>query len=443
MPTPPRLPADRPMAARSAIATQSPVTPASRGAAGPRPFPPAICHEEAAPAITSSRRHRLWELAHKCHCPIVGTCFEVNDLRRLMARVMHFPRETGDFVLHTTAVGACEKRGPLSELLHKQLEKRYAVTVRRYASARDTPALSALWAEARLSGQDLPAALWATLTHPACNDTLTQEIYGDIHMIQHQIGAGARASLSDLKALRHDNATLQAQLAETRQALDALRREKIASADHLTARVAQLRADLMAREGQLASAREALSCLQADLPALRDREALQQRAREAALRAAESRSEVQRLGAENRRLRELLDQAAALPAPAGHVVESSPTPIPLPPATRPASLGGKCVLCVGGRTGAVDAYRTLVESRGGRFLHHDGGLEESMQRMDGALAAADLVICQAGCISHNAYWRVKERCKRTGKRCIFLKGSGISSFAREIGGAVPPVDAGY
>lgn len=44
----------------------------------------------------------------------------------------------------------------------------------------------------------------------------------------------------------------------------------------------------------------------------------------------------------------------------------------------------------------------------------------------------DLVICPASCISHNAYWRVKEQCKRTGKPCVFLRSPGVSSFQRVI-----------
>ena len=100
-------------------------------------------------------------------------------------------------------------------------------------------------------------------------------------------------------------------------------------------------------------------------------------------------------------------------------------------------LSGKCVLCVGGRSGAVDAYRQRIEQYGGRFLHHDGGLEENLHRIDSALAAADLVICQAGCISHNAYWRVKEQCKRTGKPCVFLRSPGVSSLQRVIEEAPP------
>jgi hypothetical protein len=58
--------------------------------------------------------------------------------------------------------------------------------------------------------------------------------------------------------------------------------------------------------------------------------------------------------------------------------------------------------------------------------------------LQASLAAADLVICQTGCISHNAYWKVKDFCKRTGKRCIFVENPSTSSFARGL--AQIPVD---
>ena len=45
----------------------------------------------------------------------------------------------------------------------------------------------------------------------------------------------------------------------------------------------------------------------------------------------------------------------------------------------------------------------------------------SVQQLESTLAAADLVICQAGCVSHDAYGRVKDHCKRTGKRCMFVR----------------------
>ncbi|MBI3711682.1 MAG: DUF2325 domain-containing protein, partial [Burkholderiales bacterium] len=90
------------------------------------------------------------------------------------------------------------------------------------------------------------------------------------------------------------------------------------------------------------------------------------------------------------------------------------------------------VLCVGGRSGNVSSYRDLIERVGGRFIHHDGGMEDNSSLLESSLAAADLVICQTGCISHSAYWRVKEFCKRTGKRCVFVENPSVSSLARGL-----------
>ena len=64
--------------------------------------------------------------------------------------------------------------------------------------------------------------------------------------------------------------------------------------------------------------------------------------------------------------------------------------------------------------------------------HHDVGLEDSSSQFDASLAAADLVICQTGCISHSAYWRVKDHCKRHGKRCVFVDNPSVSSLARGL-----------
>ena len=55
-----------------------------------------------------------------------------------------------------------------------------------------------------------------------------------------------------------------------------------------------------------------------------------------------------------------------------------------------------------------------------------------MHRLDASLAAADLVICQAGCISHSAYWLVKDHCKRTGKRCVYVDKPSASAFERGL-----------
>jgi hypothetical protein len=102
------------------------------------------------------------------------------------------------------------------------------------------------------------------------------------------------------------------------------------------------------------------------------------------------------------------------------------------------SLVSRSILCVGGRNSQVPIFRDLVERQGGRFTHHDGGIEDNPHRLDASLAAADLVICQTGCLSHNAYWLVKDHCKRHGKRCVYLESASVAGFVRGL--ALIPVE---
>jgi len=104
--------------------------------------PPALPKAQVA---VGSRRRKLWEISHKFHCPIVGVCFECDELRRLMHKVMHLPRDASDFMLHTTAVGACEERSRLAEILQKSLEKRYQLSIRQLAACKSVAELRRAW----------------------------------------------------------------------------------------------------------------------------------------------------------------------------------------------------------------------------------------------------------------------------------------------------------
>ncbi len=53
--------------------------------------------------------------------------------------------------------------------------------------------------------------------------------------------------------------------------------------------------------------------------------------------------------------------------------------------------------------------------------------------LDEGLAAADLVICQTGCISHDDYWRVQDHCRRTGKPCILVDQAALPCAAQGPG----------
>jgi hypothetical protein len=379
-----------------------------------------------------SKRRKIWALPHKFHCPVIGVCFEVGHLRALMAKVLVFPRDTTDFVLHTTAVGACETRSQLAELMQKNLEKRYQLIVQRFSTAKNANELLTRWREASRTSNDLAGALWASWTHPACNAELEQEIYNDIHMIQHQVGTAGRASLSQLKELKADNLRLNTQLLDARREIEALRTEKSNEIRLLQQHLSAMRVAMAGKDASTANLNSQFDQLQQSMPDLKSRQELARRASEAEARAFALAADNQQLVLKNEHLEQLARHADET---IKHLLVNDDHPAEPAKATDEAAnaaLAGKCILCVGGRSGSVDSYRQVVEQRGGRFLHHDGGLEESLHRIDSSLAAADLVVCQAGCISHNAYWRVKEQCKRTGTQCVFVKSAGISSFERMV-----------
>lgn len=50
--------------------------------------------------------------------------------------------------------------------------------------------------------------------------------------------------------------------------------------------------------------------------------------------------------------------------------------------------------------------------------------------LEASLVAADLVICQTGCLSHGAYWLVQDHCKRTGKACVLVEAPEALRIAR-------------
>ncbi len=390
---------------------------------------PAATLSPAQPA-TGTRRRRLWDLDTHAHCPLVGVCVPIAALRRLVGKVLGAPAADDDYELHSGAVSECRRRNRLSEALQKHLDQRYQLLLRRAATLKTTEDLAAWWIEAS-AGHDLPGALWATITHPRCTPGLEYSVLGQVHMLQHQVGMATRVELERFEALIDENAVLshelsQAQGRSTRQAAVFAQR-----VEALESELVRQRALTVARQTELAHQRELTAALEAAVPQLRERHALAQQVAE--LRAQVQDLQRELVGArEAAHRRQLRSEDSAQPAPA-----ITPTALTEPTTATPAAdpartLADRSVLCVGGRTASIPLYRLVVERTGGRFLHHDGGEEDNPAKLDATLAAADLVICQTGCVSHGAYWRVKDHCKRTGKRCVFVETPSRSALERAL-----------
>lgn len=387
---------------------------------------------QAPPAAAGRRRKKVWELPTRWHCPLVGTCLPVAEMRRLAKRAGVDAAEMSDYTLHTVVVGHCGEHGDVAGRLQRLLDEHFAAAVARFSKAKGEAAVLALWREALAAG-DVAGALWAAWSHADLGEDGGKDIYGDIHMLSHQMGASARADLRRLAALEQDNARLRDEAAALRLGLGEAQRQREREVANLERRLAEAedRAVRLARNDvELAAARRAMAgynTLKERAEALgRRAEALEERNAANARRATAAETELAEARTELAATAGALESALGLcdgVAGAGGCGRSCPAE---------AQLAGRCVLCIGGRTGSVDGYRRLVEASGGRFLHHDGGQEESLHRLDAIVAGADAVVCQAGCVSHAAYWRLKDACKKLGKPCVFLKSPGVTSFARGL-----------
>jgi uncharacterized coiled-coil protein SlyX len=384
-------------------------------------------------ASVGSRRRRLWDLGGHAHCPVIGVCLPLPAMRRLARKVMDGEPVTDDYELHCGMVADCKRRTPMAEAVQRELDRRFLLPLRRAAARKTEEALAGWWQEQGTS-KDLPGALWATLTHPRCTDALEHHVLGQVHMIQHQVGMASRVELARFEALIDENAVLARELAGAQQRSARQAAEHANRVEALQSEVVRLRGQVMAAQGVAAALRQDLHELRSTMPDLDIRRRLAGRSAQQEERLRELLRALQQERGEVARLRDLL---AALAAPAAATQGQMPAAQLLELKPRPAApmetpLAERAVLCVGGRTASVPVYRRLIESRGARFLHHDGGEEHGAGPLESTLAAADLVICQAGCVSHNAYWRVKDHCKRTGKRCVFVDTPSATSLQRAL-----------
>ena len=201
-----------------------------------------------------------------------------------------------------------------------------------------------------------------------------------------------------------EHAALLTQYGSVQKRCSRLLIEQARDIERLQAEVMQLRAAVVARDSALAYAREDRAALEASIPGLPRRIAL--------ARHVETLMErIQTLTRESKRWQWWGSRPAARVPVAAHK---------------------KAVLCIGQDASDADVARELVETAGGRFLHHDGNAAIDTPAFEASLVAADLVICQTGCVSHDAYWRAQDHCKRTGKQCVMVDRPQVMHLVRSV-----------
>jgi hypothetical protein len=391
------------------------------------PLPPRMIEPQLDLASQGrSRRTRIWELSHHLHCSIVGTCLSTGELRQVLGKVGPVANDCSDHDLHGSGVTLAGQRDGSAKLLHKALDRKHRIAIARFDKAGTVDAVRAEWREAVKRG-DIPGGYWAAMTHPAASDALVREIFGEVHMLSHLVGAANRADIRRLAELEAENDRLHAKLARQQDQL----RDGITRRD---ARIQELN-DLLARRigeeaeaGQRDDASEhaALEGLVASL---------EQRMRSESNRRIAVEERLARLTGELAREREqhaaVRRQAAALREEL-EAIEADLAPQAPKADSAPASLAGLSVLYVGGRADRLGHLRALSEQRGAKFLHHDGGVEDRSGLLAGLVSRADIVLFPVDCVSHEAVAIVKRLCRQTAKPYVPLRSSGTGSFVSAL-----------
>jgi Uncharacterized protein conserved in bacteria (DUF2325) len=378
-----------------------------------------------------SRRTKIWELSNHLHCSIVGTCLSTGELRQVLSKAGMAADGASDHDLHGQGVLLANLRDGRGKLLHKALDKRHRRVIGRFEKAKTIDEVRGLWREAVRQG-DIPGAYWATLTHPATNDALIREIFGEVHMLSHLVGAANRADIRRLSELEAENATLREKLLRQQDHL----RDGITARDARIRELGNLLASRIVDQAQPengASDQPALSELIASLERrLRSETNRRATVEERLARAnAELGREREQRGALQRRERALSEELEAFEAGFAPQTEDGRT-------AAPSSLAGFTLLYVGGRTDKLGHLRASSERLGARFLHHDGGVDDRSGLLGGLVSRADVVMFPVDCVSHEAVGTVKRLCRQMSKPFVPLRSTGMGSFLAALSRATLP-----
>ncbi len=379
-------------------------------------------------------RRKLWEIDERLCCPIIGNCLTAGEMQKLYRQCGFVGAALdSEFDVHHALVAASKERGVNAKRIHKMLDKKYANAVRQFSKAESDREVAKLWQKLFQKGE-ITGPLWAVATHPMVSVKEINEIYGEVHMLSHKISRTSHSVLRQVRNQEKQIEQLELNISRERQRYQ----QKLAEIEEENVRL----------QGQLTSKKvverrieQGVMTLSGDKIAFRKRESSQRGGE----RIAHLESRLGSLGRENRELRERLrqfekrqselseenslleQQLVTVLSGSGNEADSCAKCV-----GPEQSLCGQCVLYVGGRSGIKGHYREVVEQRQADFIHHDGGREDSVNRLHGDVVRADRVYCAIDCVSHSAMHNVKELCRRHGKPLTMLRSSGLSTLIRGL-----------
>lgn len=393
--------------------------------------------DEKVEVSRKSGRRKLWDLERSFACPVIGNCLTMEELRKLGRQCkIDIPEDTTDYYIHRYFVNEAYEQGLVSRKLHKFLDRKYAVAIKRFTKAKTETEVEQLWAESSKRG-DLTGPFWALATHPRATEDLMDRVHGELHMLSHIVSRTSRSMVRQVRDQEKLIGELQESHSRERQRLQGRLDAKSEECVQLKSAL-QLHQQGGQKGGQgEAELQEMVDHLQAQLEAtLRIAEKSAERATRLEFELEERKQEIKPLELQVSKQKDsLVYVERELELAESQLLQQVQQDMPNACDGcngQAMSLCGKCVLYVGGRTGIKQHYRQAVEQSQGSFIHHDGGKEDAYSRLHGEVLKADTVLCPVDCVSHTAALGIKELCKKHGKQLVMLRSSGLSSLLKGL-----------
>jgi hypothetical protein len=397
----------------------------------------------------ASKRRNIWELSTHHHCSIVGTCLTIGEARAIGKKVgIQCPNPDDlDSTIHSILVRESATKNTLSTLLNKLLNKQHESSIRIFKRCNSAEEIRDLW-RASFDFGNIPGPYWAALTHPKIDYEVTIKIYSDVHMLSHLIGSSNRADIARLSELELELADALEKngslIARNQEKLHQLRDEinnNQKKINNLEKENSNLKVRLFSdppsqsveeinkefSQGVLLSGENYPALLFE--PAQRESKVIRHN-----LRLVDN---VERLNGEKRELRSQLeaaqDELEGVLAELHSANSFIQTFITKRDAGVPkCNLFGKCILYIGGRESNICRMCDLVNKMNGRLIHHDGGKEDSLIKLKGAISSADAVIFPVDCVSHSSALEAKKLCKKMVKPFMPIRSSSLSSLVNGL-----------
>jgi hypothetical protein len=361
----------------------------------------------------SPERLALWNLESSLQCSVIGTCLSDQDLRTAMRkhRVQLDP-SAESYDIHGYCVGQSNHDCALARTLNKVLERKYTGAVRLMSRVTAPDDIRVLWERFRDSGQ-VAAGYWAVMSHSHIPATLKKRVFGEVHMLSHLHGRGAHELATRLSEAQHRCSDLEVRLRRS----EASKRDALAERD-----AARARATDRAASAPLSHT------FHAESPGCdRAVQRLEAKLAKCARALVATRVRARRAEAEVARLARASTRSYPY-----NTTTSRPAPQVATLRQTGSGLTKRRILYIGGRAAVVPHLRESAAARVGAFFHHDGGIEDSLHRIEEMIEGCDAVICPVDCVSHRACLMAKSICQRLHRRFLPIATSSRSGFERAL-----------